>query len=111
MTTQEIERLAKSDKSKSIGDLDLKLKELKLAGYRILECILYVKTNQNCSLMDAKSIVINSSAWIDSKEDFVQHQQEQIEEFLDVAKNEIESIQHNYYPNKTKVSVRRKTKE
>ncbi len=73
MTTEEIERLAKSDNLQTNAGLDLKLTELKSKGCRILECILYVKINQNCSLIEAKSIVVNSPTWISKKEDFIRH--------------------------------------
>lgn len=111
MGIEEITKLAKSNSTGSKEDLDLKLTELKSDGCSILECIIYVRVNQNCSLMDAKSIVVNSSAWIDDKEEFIKHQQEQMEEFIDAAKDDIESIRYTYTPEKTEVTIKMKTKK
>ena len=52
MTTKEIEKLAKSENRQTNANLDLKLTDLKSKGCRILECILYVKINQDCSLIE-----------------------------------------------------------
>ena len=100
-----IEEIAKLDKLKTHSELDLKLKELKLKKYKILECIIYVKINQNCSLIEAKSIVVNSSAWINEKEKFMKHQEEQFEEFIDVMKEDKKSIKMVYKPDRTEIKV------
>ena len=84
----EIKRLAETDKIDSPRHLENKLLELKAKGYGILECIIYIRFNQECSLINAKSIVINSAAWIDQKEDFMQHQAEQEAEFFEAMKND-----------------------
>lgn len=107
MTTEEIEKLAKSDKHKSGKDLDLRLEELKSMGYEILDCIQYVKKNQGCSLKEAKSIVINSTAWIDKKEEFMQDQEVEMLEFLDVVKEDIEKIQLTFSRNGTLVTIKK----
>lgn len=67
MTTKEIEKLAKADHRLTKIDLDLKLSELKSKEWRIIECIYYVKINQDCSLPEATSFVVHSSAWIGEK--------------------------------------------
>ena len=100
-----IEEIAKLDKLKTHSELDLKLKELKLKKYKILECIIYVKINQNCSLIEAKSIVVNSSAWINEKEEFMKHQEEQFEEFIDVMKEDKKSIKMVYKPDRKQIKV------
>ena len=67
--------------------------ELKTLNCTILESILYVKTNQNCSLEDATGIVVNSSPWRGEKDRFVNHQYEQMTEFMGHAKDDIECIE------------------
>lgn len=105
MSLEEIKELAKSDPSYTKTELDLKLTKLKSKGYDILDCIMYVKCNQSCSLLEAKSIVVNSSSWIDQKEEFMKHQQEQMNEFLEAAKDDIQSIHHTYTLDSTEVKI------
>lgn len=111
MTSKEIEKLAKSDRLLTNIDLDRKLTELKSKECGILECILYVKITKGCSLIEAKSIVMNSSTWIDEKEDFTNNQQEQIDEFYEAAKDNIESIQHTYISDKTEIKFKMRRKK
>ncbi len=92
MTVEEIKELAKNDKKLDNVALDKKITELKSFNCGILECVVYVKVNQNCSLLVAKEIVINSSAWIEKKDEFIKHQQEMMEEFLLTAKDDIKKI-------------------
>lgn len=77
-----IEEQALKDGMQTNEQLEQKLHELKAMNWRILECIAYVRVNQNCSLMEAKHIVANSGAWIDQKETFEKHQEEMNTEFL-----------------------------
>ena len=107
---EEITKLAEKDSTKNKSELDDRLSELKSLNYGILECIAYVKINQNCSLMDAKTIVINSSAWISEKDGFAKHQEEQMDELLDAAKNDILKIEHIYSKNKTEIKTSIKPK-
>jgi hypothetical protein len=85
MYTDKIEELAKQDGVLLKPELEKKLIELKSMNWQILESIIYVKYNQDCSLNDAKCIVVNSAAWIDKKEDFIKHQEEIQQEFLEYA--------------------------
>ena len=71
------EILAAQDPKLSANDLQEKLSELKGLGYRLIECISYVKWNQGCALNEATHIVINSTAWHEQKVEFMQHQYEQ----------------------------------
>jgi len=43
---------------------------------------------------------------MDEKEEFVRHQQEQMEELLLDANDDIESIKHTYHFDKTKVKIK-----
>ena len=105
MIPEEIIKLAQTEKKLLQSELDYKLFELKALDWRILECIMFVKTNQNCSLQEAKTIVLESKAWIDKRDEFVNHQQEQMEEFLDAAKNDIQEIQQTFSTTKNDVMI------
>lgn len=111
MTTEEINILAKSDKKQSEKELNSKLVQLKSEGWRMLESIIYVKVNQECTLQEAYIKVINSLAWADERNDFIKHQEEQFEEFLETGKDNVESIQHTYNPHKTEVKYIMKNKK
>ena len=106
MTTEELTELAEKEAKLAGYDLETKLTELKALDFSILECIIYIKINQNCSLSDAKTLVVNSAAWIDQKDQFISHQQEQLEEFIETAKNNIHKIEHIYSSDKTEINVR-----
>lgn len=95
-----------SDPRNSTEALAVRLGELRSNGATILECIKYVKLNQGCSLAEAKDIVVNSSTWADRKVEFLRHQQEMFEEFLDCARDRIESIEQTITPEGTKTTVR-----
>lgn len=105
MTTEEIIVVAKSDPKKTKEALDQKLIELKVAGFRILECILYVRHNQNCALRNAMEITINSSAWKNEEEEFLKQQEEQTQEFLEAAKDDIKSIKQTFSPNGEEIEI------
>jgi hypothetical protein len=88
--------------------LAARLSELRSRGATILECIKYVKLNQRCSLGEAGDIVVNSSAWVDRRDEFLQHQQDMFEEFLASSRDQIESIETAMTPDGTTVVVRMK---
>lgn len=111
MMPDKIRELAKSDGLLSGNQLNLKLLKFKSEGWRILECTVYVKNNQNCTLQEANYIVLNSSAWIEDKDDFIKHQEEQMGEFLEAATDDVESIKHIYYPDRTEVQYNMKDKK
>lgn len=111
MTSEQIRELAEKDGKLTKSELEHKLISLKSLNCSILECVIYVKVNQSCSLMDAKILVINSAAWIDEKAQFICHQQEEMKEFLEAAKNDIESVEHIYTPHKMEINVRMKPKK
>lgn len=54
MIPEEIIKLAQTEKKLLQSELDNKLFELKALNLRILECIMFVKTNQNCSYKKLK---------------------------------------------------------
>jgi hypothetical protein len=107
-TSPDFEELAR-EPSQSAEDLATHLGELRSRGATILECIKYVKLNQQCSLAEAQAIVVNSKAWGDQKDEFLRHQQEMFEEFLDYARDRIESIEQTITPDGTETVVRMKT--
>lgn len=108
MTLEKLTELAEKENKLSKAELELKLTELKSLNCRILECIVYVRTNQGCSLSEAKEIAINSSAWIKQKDEFIEHQQEQMAEFMEAAKDDIESIKQTYSTEKTETIIKMK---
>jgi hypothetical protein len=107
MDESQIRELAARPKE-NIAAIESRMAELKLNGARILECILYVKLNQGCSLLEASDIVINSNAWIDQKQGFLQHQADMFEEFIQDSMENIESIQQTFTPDGTKTIVQMK---
>ncbi len=108
MTIEKLTKLAEKENKLTKTELELKLTELKSLNCRILECIVYVKTNQECSLSEAKEIVVNSSAWIKQKEEFIRHQEEQMTEFMETAKDDIERIKQTYSTEKTETIIKMK---
>lgn len=111
MTLDELRELAESENKFSKVELEQKLVELKAVNCSILECIMYVRTNQNCSLFEAKDIVVNSTAWIDKKEEFISHQQEQMQEFLEAARNDIQYIKQTFSDEQTETVIKMRTKK
>lgn len=107
MDLETIEKLASGPKE-SLTDLNTRMLDLKAHGVGILLCILYVKKKQQCSLTDALEIVINSDAWIDQKDEFLQHQEDMQQEFIDASNNSIESIQQTFSPDGTKTTINMK---
>lgn len=105
MTEEEIRSLAEKESKFTKAALENRIAELKSLKCSILECIVYVRVNQNCSLSDAKELVVNSSAWSEKKEEFIKHQKEQMEEFLIAAKDDVKEIKQTFYPDKTEISI------
>lgn len=87
MTENELRGLAEKENKLSGVELENKLAELKTLNCSILECIIYVRTNQECSLSIAKELVLNSLVWKEKKEEFIKHQIEQMNEFLEAGKD------------------------
>ena len=108
LSESDIEALARHPKE-SAGDLDSRLTELRARGAKLLQCILYVKLNQGCSLAQARDIVVSSPAWIDQKEAFLRHQWDMFQEFLADNKDCIEAIHQTTTPDGTQMVVHMKT--
>jgi hypothetical protein len=104
----DIDALAREPRT-SAEALPARLAELHSFEATILECIKYVKLNQGCSLAKAKDIVANSPTWSDQKVEFLRHQHEMFEEFLDCSRDSIESIEQTITPDGTKTTVRMRT--
>ena len=73
-----------------------------------MQCIMYVRLNQVCSLAQAMDIVVNSRAWADRKDEFLRQQQEAFEEFLADNQDRIEAIHQTYTADGTETVVRMK---
>lgn len=97
MTIKDIEHLAKKNSGKTIQELHNTLMGLKLMGLGILECIIYVRGNQQCSFMEAKEIVLNSTTWIDKKEDFIKQEEKQTAAFFNTSIKEIQKTEQHIY--------------
>lgn len=110
MDTETIEKLASGPKE-SLADLNTRMLELKAQGAGILLCVIYVRKNQQCGLSEAAEIVINSDAWIDQKDDFLQQQEEALQEFIGENRNKIESIQQTFTPDGTQTTINMKQNE
>ncbi len=105
MTVEEITKLAQTEKLLLKSGLDDKLFELKALNFSILECILYVRVNQNCSLQEAQTAVLESDVWKDKTAEFITHQQEQMGEFLEAAKDDIHEIQQTFSDTENEFTV------
>jgi predicted metal-dependent hydrolase len=57
------------------GELDDRLRDFRDNRVGILLCIIFTMTNRECSLAEAREIVINSIAWIDQRDAFLQEQE------------------------------------
>lgn len=108
MCPSEIEELARQPKE-SEPALGARLIDLRSRGAGIIECIKYTMLNQRCSLAEATTIVVNSHAWADRKDDFLRQQEEAFEEFLADNQNRIEAIQTTMTPHGTNVVVQMKS--
>lgn len=83
----------------SLSELEKVLKELKEKNYRVLECIIFTKYNQNCSLEEAAKIVLNSTTWVNEKEYFIKRHNEETIDFLDSTYDNIKKIEHTITEN------------
>jgi chromosome condensin MukBEF ATPase and DNA-binding subunit MukB len=110
MHTEELIIMAKNDGFLEKSELEAKIAFLKAQGCRILECILYVRHNQECRLQEAMNLVINTPAWLSQKDAFLKHQEEQTLEFLEAAADDIEEIQQEITPEGTKMLFKMKPK-
>lgn len=105
MGPDEIEALAKQDGIGTKSGLEQKLIVLQSMGWSILQCIVYVRFSQACTLNEAKAIVINSPAWINKKEGFIKHQQEIQQEFLEHAMEKAKAIEMIITPEGTSYKI------
>ncbi len=110
MTTKEIIKLAEKDGLKTKLELESKMVELKSENWGILNCILYVSINQSCDLHEATEIVVNTSAWVEKKDEFLKHQVEMSNKFIEYSKEDIEKIEETHYPDRTERKVFLKSK-
>ncbi len=101
MDLPEIKELATMRPKESLEVLLSRMSELRSNGAGLLDCVVYVRTNQGCGLAEATHIVINSSAWLDRKDDFLQQQSEAFEEFLETNRDRIAAIHETYTPDGT----------
>lgn len=104
----DLETLARGPRESQVA-LAERLAELRSQEATIIDCIKYVYWNQACSLAEAKEIVVNSAAWFDRKNEFLQHQQDMFEEFLESSIDQIETMQQTITPDGTKWVVQMKT--
>ena len=108
MDIETIYRMAEEDAKLSLEELHHKIAFLKSEGCGILECIVYVRSNQLCHLSEAKTIVINLPSWLSQKDDFMRHQEEQMAEFMEAMVEDIEMIKHEYSKDGAKIQIIRK---
>lgn len=92
MNTLAIMTLAQKDGKLSGAELEARLTALRSMNWQLLQCIAYVRYNQDCSLTEAKGIVLDSAAWADEQARFIQHQEAIQQEFLEFAKEEGKTI-------------------
>lgn len=107
MTAEDVMMLGGQEEPKTLLELEATLAELKSFRFGKLVCIKYVKDNQRCSLQEAVDIVINSAAWIDEKQAFLDHQEEQMREFLEAAPKGT-TVQMEITPKGTTITLNRK---
>jgi ribosomal protein L7/L12 len=103
-TQSEFEELAKLP-TESAEDLNAYLVELRSRGMNIIGCIRYVRLCRECGLSEAASLVANSPAWADQREDFWHQQQEAFEEFLPAHSGRIGEIHQTFSPDGTETAV------
>lgn len=95
----------------SNGELDDRLRDFRDNRVGILLCIIFTMTNRECSLAEAREIVINSIAWIDQRDAFLQEQEAVLEEFIERHVDRIESIQQTMSPDGTQATVHMKSRD
>ncbi len=104
MDPSQIKVLARGPKL-TLEQLDARMKDFRSDGVRMLECIVFAMTNQECSLRDASNIVINSSTWVDRKEAFLMEQEEALQEFISDNIDRIDHIQQTITTDGTQTTV------
>ena len=104
MNVDSIKELARGPKL-SNDELDWRLQDFREGGVSILLCIIFVMTNRDCLLSEARDIVINSNAWVDQRDAFLQEQEEALQEFIDHNPDRIASIQQTMTPDGTETTV------
>ena len=102
--SDKIKELARGPKL-SNDQLDTRLQGVRDDGVGILLCVMFVMTNRECSLAEARDIVINSNAWGDQREAFIQEQEEALQEFIDHNPDRIASIQQTMTTDGTQTTI------
>ena len=97
MATENIETLAKQEGPLSSNELEQRLLELKGKNWTTLECIIYVRHNQGCNLSDAVTLVLNSSAWIEQKDELEKQQEEEQNEFFEAMAEDVRTKYNRLY--------------
>jgi len=92
MDSAQIDEIARGPKL-TLEQLDTRMQELRADGVSILQCIKLAMTNQECSLGEAKRIVVNSDVWHDRRDAFLQEQEDALQEFIDQNLDRIERIE------------------
>ena len=108
MSPEELRRIAKEERIAPEALPD-RIGELKSSGCGILQCIIFVRENQQCRLGEATDMVINMPAWLSEKDAFLQHQSEIMDEFIADNVDRIENIQQVITPRGSSIRINMKT--
>lgn len=108
--SETIKNLARGPKL-SNDQLNTRLRAFRDNGVGILLCTIFVMENRECSLAEARDIVINSSAWFDQREAFLKEQEEAMQEFIDHNSDHIACIQQAMTPDGTQTTVHLKPRD
>ena len=82
-----------------------RLRHFRRQGMGILICIVFVMTNRECSLSEARDLVINSPAWLDRRDAFFREQEEAFEEIIAYQRDQIDRIEMAMSSDRTTVTV------
>jgi hypothetical protein len=104
MDSAQLDEIARGPKL-TLEQLDTQMQELRADGVSILQCIKFAMTNQECSLGEAKRIVVNSDVWHDRREAFLQEQEDALQVFIDQNLDRIESIEQTFAKDETQTTV------
>ncbi len=110
MSPEELRQIARRQRL-APEELPDRILELKSDGCGILQCIIFVRENQQCGLADATDIVINTPAWLSEKDAFLQHQSEMMDEFIADNADRIDSIQQVITPSGGSIRINMKANE
>ncbi len=110
MDIAQIQELARGSRL-TREQLNARMGDLRSKGVGILLCIKFVMTNQECSLSEAGNIVINSDAWVDRREAFLQEQEDALQEYIDHNIDRIAFVQQTITPDGTQTSVHMKPRD